>query len=85
MTSEPIKVGVIGLGRSGWGIHVEGIAKYPNFEVVAVADPELDRRQEAETKYGSRPYADPTGLIGDSNVELVVVATPSHTLSLIHI
>lgn len=77
--SEPVKVAVLGLGRSGWGIHVTGLGDHGNYKVVAVADPEEARRAEAVEAYGCAAYATPEEAIADANAELVVVATPSHS------
>lgn len=77
--AEPVKVGVLGLGRSGWDIHVAGIEKHPNFQLVAVADPDAARREEAQQKFGCEIFASPEELIEKSEAELIVVATPSHT------
>jgi scyllo-inositol 2-dehydrogenase (NADP+) len=74
-----IRVGIIGLGRSGWRMHAATIERHPQFQVVAVADPQSVRREEAQARYGCAAYEMPGDLIADSNVELVVVATPSHT------
>lgn len=77
---NPVRVGVIGLGRSGWGIHCAFLAKAPEYELVAVVDPIEERRKEAiETLGVRRAYATPEELFADGEVELVVVATPSHT------
>ena len=36
---EPIKVGIVGFGRSGCNIHANGIARMRDmFDVVAIAD-----------------------------------------------
>lgn len=75
----PINVGIIGLGRSGWDIHAATIAKLSNFVVTAVADPAETRREEAIAKFGCAAFATPRELICDPTVELIVVATPSHT------
>lgn len=77
--AEPVRVAVLGLGRSGWGIHVTGLGEHPNYKVVAVADPEEARRTEATETYGCAAYETPEEAIADSNVELVVVATPSNS------
>lgn len=79
MTSAPIKVGIIGLGRSGWNIHAAGLAQLDRFEIVAAADPAAERRAEAEERFGCVTYIKPDELIGDDAVELAIVATPSHT------
>lgn len=77
---KPISIGVIGLGRSGWGIHCLHLADNPDYNLVAVVDPLEERREEALEKLGvQRAYADPDELFADDEVELIVVATPSHT------
>ncbi|SDT04401.1 Gfo/Idh/MocA family protein [Microlunatus soli] len=77
---SPIAVGIVGLGRSGWNIHAAGLEQLPqHFRVAAVADQDGDRRAEAEQRFGCATYAEPADLLADSAVELVVVATPSHT------
>lgn len=78
--AHPVNVGVIGLGRSGWGIHVAYLAQAQQYRLAAVADPLEERRQEAIQNHGVRAaYEDPEELLKDEDVELVVVATPSHT------
>ncbi|NED95717.1 Gfo/Idh/MocA family oxidoreductase [Phytoactinopolyspora alkaliphila] len=79
MTEDRISVGIIGLGRSGWNIHAAGIAQLDRYRVAAVADPMAERRAEAEAKFGCAAYTTPEELINDGTVDLVVVATPSHT------
>jgi scyllo-inositol 2-dehydrogenase (NADP+) len=75
----PVRVGIAGLGRSGWNLHVNALAELPEqYRVVAVSDPNDERRQEAETRLGCHAYPDLAGLLTDSAVELVVLATPSH-------
>ena len=42
--AETIKVGILGMGRAGVGMHVREIAEYPDrFELVAVADHDPSR------------------------------------------
>src|SRR5690606_4508390 len=80
MSSQPVKAGVIGLGRSGWYLHALVMKGMPDrFEVTAVSDPLEERRNEAVQELGCTAYADPEQLIHDDRIELVVVATPSHT------
>jgi scyllo-inositol 2-dehydrogenase (NADP+) len=79
MSENRVKVGIIGLGRSGWDLHAATLEPHPQFQVVAVADPQSERRDEAIARFGCAAYETPQELIADSNVELVVVATPSHT------
>ncbi len=77
--NEPIRVGLIGLGRSGWKIHADGLAKLDEFQIVAAADPDAARCIEAKNRFGCTTYSDPKSLLSDPQVELVIVATPSHT------
>jgi predicted dehydrogenase len=74
----PIGVGIIGLGRSGWGIHARAIMDQPDrFRVVAVCDPLEERREEAMRDLGCNAYTSHGDLLSDENVELVVVSSPN--------
>jgi len=77
--SSRVNVGISGLGRSGWDIHANALEKCSSmYNVVAVFDPLEERRKEAVNRFGCRVYSDFNSLIRDEEVELVVVATPSH-------
>ncbi len=79
MSSSPVRVGIIGLGRSGWHIHALGLRQIPEaYRIVAVADLIEARRREAEQALGCRAYTAYTDLVADPEVELVVVAPPSY-------
>jgi predicted dehydrogenase len=73
-----VRASIIGLGRSGWHIHADAMAEHPGFDVVAVADPVAERRDEAVARFGCAAFAEPSGAI-DGDVDLVVVATTSDT------
>jgi sulfur carrier protein ThiS len=75
---DPIRVGIVGLGCSGWGIHADGLSKLTDqFSIVAVCDPDKEPQQEAKPRFGCSTYDDYTDLVADDMVELVVVANPS--------
>ena len=74
---NPIKIGVAGLGRSGWDIHVRALRELPEFQVVAAMDFEAARREQAQTELGARAYDNYDALLADAEVEAVVVATPN--------
>jgi scyllo-inositol 2-dehydrogenase (NADP+) len=77
-TQSPIKAGIAGLGRAGWGIHANAMAGLEEqFAIVAVADLDPARQQEAQERFGCRAYAEYDDLVADDAVELMVVATPS--------
>ncbi|HLZ07911.1 MAG TPA: Gfo/Idh/MocA family oxidoreductase, partial [Chloroflexota bacterium] len=74
-----VRVGIAGLGRSGWNIHVTTLEQLPEqFRVVAVCDVDPARRSEAETRLSCRSYAEFGELVRDREIDLVVVAGPSH-------
>jgi predicted dehydrogenase len=74
-----VKVGIAGLGRSGWRIHASTLEKLPDkYEIVSVSDPIEDRCKEAINKFGCNAYTDFDEFIKDKNFELAVIATPSY-------
>jgi predicted dehydrogenase len=76
--SRPVRVGVAGLGRAGWNIHVAAIRQLPElFRVVAALDGLPERREQAERELGCPAYERYEELIADRQVELVVVASPT--------
>ena len=54
MNTSPVRVGIIGLGPSGWSIHALGLQQMPErFQVVAVAGLIAARRAEAQQTFGA--------------------------------
>ncbi|HET7767366.1 MAG TPA: Gfo/Idh/MocA family oxidoreductase [Chloroflexota bacterium] len=77
-TEGPVRVGIAGQGRSGWGIHVRTIRGLPEqFRVVAVADPLAERQEQAHSELGCRAYTTFDDLLKDDEVEVVVVSSPN--------
>lgn len=77
-SDEPIRVGIIGLGRSGWNIHAKCLGGMSDgFVVAAVADPDKSRREEAQRELGARVYTDAEELLADPQLDVVVVASPN--------
>jgi len=76
--SGPIRVGIVGIGRAGWGMHCPELAgKEDLFKIVAACDTTRDRREKMAAKYGCKTYAKVEDLVKDPDVELVSVATRS--------
>ena len=75
-----IKVGVIGAGIMG-ADHARILAtSVAGAELVAISDPDAGRRGAVASSYGiAAAYPDPLALIGDSNVDAVIVASPDET------
>lgn len=75
---NPIRVGIVGLGRAGWGMHGPELqGKEAQFRIVAACDIDKDHRLRFADKYGCTAYRDIGHLIADPNVELVDLATRS--------
>ena len=75
----PIRVGVLGQGRSGLDIHCHWFGKVPGkFKVVAISDLLRDRRQRAAAEMGCDTYADYRDLLARDDLDLVVNSLPSH-------
>jgi predicted dehydrogenase len=77
VSTEPIRYGVLALGRSGWDIHVAALRNRPDAKIVACADPLPDRRKQAEQELGCKTYSTLGKMLKDENVEVVIIATPS--------
>ena len=76
--SKKFKVGVVGIGRIGWGTSLREIGKYTDlFEIVAACDLIEDRRQKMADQFGCKTYEKIEDLINDKDVELVYLATRS--------
>lgn len=76
--SNPIKVGVVGLGRIGMTVHRECLKARPDkFTVVAACDLLEDRCQKYAEEFGCRTYNRIEDLIADPEVEVVDIATRS--------
>lgn len=74
--SRQVRVGIIGLGRSGWKEQCPEIDQFPGkFKVVAVCDLEKDRREAVQSHYSCRGYRQVRDLVSDREVELVSIAT----------
>lgn len=74
---RPIRVGIGGLGRSGYGIHGEYLKDDPDFQVVAAADELPERRQDAVERFGCRVYGSYEEMLAAGGFDLFVNATPS--------
>lgn len=75
--SEPVRYGIVGLGRAGWEIHVKQLRGRPDGKIVAVADPVAERRDQAAAEFGCKTYPNINKLLKQDDVEVVVIATPS--------
>jgi predicted dehydrogenase len=77
---RPIGVGVVGLGRAGWGMHCRELEARPGaFAVVAACEPVMEaRRDEFEQRFAehdAKAYASFDAMLADTRVDLVSIAS----------
>jgi myo-inositol 2-dehydrogenase/D-chiro-inositol 1-dehydrogenase len=76
---DRLGIALLGAGRMGM-THAAALPAIPGVRVVAVADPIEDAREAARWASGAaRAYADPAEAIHDTEVDAVIVATPTPT------
>jgi predicted dehydrogenase len=74
---KPIHVGVLGLGRAGWDIHVAGIRNDPRYQIVAVMDGLPERLDQAREEFGCETFKNPKDLLAKTRADLIINAMPS--------
>jgi UDP-N-acetylglucosamine 3-dehydrogenase len=74
--TEPMRVGVIGLGAMGAN-HARVIGELPRAELVAVADIDKERLHQASHEGSARPYGDYRELLAAERLDAVSVAVPT--------
>jgi predicted dehydrogenase len=76
---EPLRVGVIGVGRQGREIMGE-LSKLPDVSVVAVSDVDERRLQSGlRRSSGAKGFGTVSELLASGTVDAVAIATPTHT------
>jgi phthalate 4,5-cis-dihydrodiol dehydrogenase len=81
--SEPLKLGVIGLGRA-FTLMLPTFVSHPLIKLVAASDPRLDARERFAGEFGARVFEDAEALCADPDVKAVYVASP-HQLHVEHV
>jgi len=74
-SDEPLGLGLIGCGSFG-RFCLEAFSRMGDVRIVAVADTAADAARAAAAPYDAAVEADPAGLIGRDDVDIVHVATP---------
>jgi phthalate 4,5-cis-dihydrodiol dehydrogenase len=78
-----LRLGVAGLGRA-FTLMLPTLAKHPQVQLVACADPRADARARFAADFGAAAYESVEELCEDASVEAVYVATP-HQLHAAHV
>ncbi len=82
--NKKIKVGIVGIGGIGRGVHLESWTTNPDVEVVALCDILIERAQNAAEKYNI-PYVfdNYKDLIALDEIDVVDICTPNKFHSII--
>ena len=72
---EPLRLGIIGLGRA-FTLMLPTFAAHPRIKMVAASDPRPDARERFAAEFGAEVYADAEALCADPAVHAVYVASP---------
>ena len=76
--SNPIRIGIVGLGRIGMSVHRNSYKERPDkFRVVAACDLIEDRTKRYVDEFGCSAYGSIEELVRDPEVEIVDIATRS--------
>lgn len=75
----PIRVGIVGLGRAGWGMHRGELKRHGGYQIVAGCDLLKDRAERLAEEEGAKAYTDYHDLVNDPDVDVVITATRSDT------
>lgn len=76
--TTPIKVGIIGIGRAGYEMHINELANYRNlFQVVACCDIDAERRKLAADATGAKTYDNFADMLKHPDLELVSIVSRS--------
>lgn len=75
MTSEPVRLGIVGLGRA-FALTAPALRADSRIEAVAACAPRAESRAAFEAEFDGRGYADLDGLLVHPGLEAVYIATP---------
>jgi len=73
----PVKYGIIGCGAIAQRRHLPECAANSHSLVAALADPMADRVASLAKQYGGKPYTDYKEMLGQADIDAVVVAGPN--------
>lgn len=77
MAGDKVRIGIIGCGIGIF--HLEGFAKEPRAEVLALAGLDVDRCVMLQEKFNvPRRYGDYTEMLADPDIDAVSIAVPNH-------
>ena len=75
MNNDPVRLGVIGLGRA-FTLMLPSFLADPRIRLVAACDPRPEARARFTAEFAGPAYEDPEALCRDGAVEAVYIASP---------
>jgi len=81
--SEPLKLGIIGLGRA-FTLMLPTFASHPLIRMVAASDPRTDARERFAREFGGKVFEEAKALCAEPDVEAVYIASP-HQFHVAHV
>lgn len=78
MSSDNIRIGLIGAGRIGI-VHSGSIVDTKGAELTWVCDPFVENAQKLGDKYGAKVSSDPIEVINSGEIDAILIASPTPT------
>ncbi|NGO06688.1 Gfo/Idh/MocA family oxidoreductase [Streptomyces sp. HC44] len=75
MTKPTHRIGILGSGNI-FGRYVTGLARYPELEIVRVADVDVARAKQAAADHNISSWGDDSELYADESIDIVINLTP---------
>ena len=73
-----LRFGLFGAGRIG-RVHAASVAMHPRAELTVVYDPVEAAAREIAAQYGAAPTGDAKTILGDPDIDAVIIASPTPT------
>src|SRR5229473_42893 len=73
-----LRFGLFGAGRIG-RVHAASLARHPRTELAVVYDPVEAAAREVAALYGATPTRDADAILGDPDIDAVIIASPTPT------
>ncbi|HOJ11889.1 MAG TPA: Gfo/Idh/MocA family oxidoreductase, partial [Clostridiales bacterium] len=74
-----LKVGIVGIGGIGKGVHLTGWSQNPNTEVIALCDIRLQRAQEAAEQYHIKHvFENYEDMLAMDEIDIIDICTPNY-------
>jgi myo-inositol 2-dehydrogenase / D-chiro-inositol 1-dehydrogenase len=73
-----LRFGLFGAGRIG-RVHAASVAMHPRAELAVVYDPAEAAAREVAGQYGAAPTTDAGTILGDPDIDAVIIASPTPT------